>query len=176
MKKILFLLFALVLLTGCEKDDNPDKGKLDPNAMILIRPAAGVQLKAIVQGLTATEIVEQAINIRFRTHWGDTGDGSVYRDEELVTDRGFGEGQRDLSIPALKMFGTDIIAQQGHFVKDFIYGYDVYITSSNNDTIAYVPQSVINNARSLIEAAYNDENYTEVYRLFNEAFTFLPIE
>ena len=143
--------------------------------MILIRPAAGVQLKATVPGLTGLEVVEQGINIRFRSHWGDTGDGSVYRDNEYIMARTFAEAQKDLSIPALKMYGTDIIAQQGHFVKDFIYGYDVYITGSNNDTIAYVPQSVINNARSLIEAAYN-ENYTEVYRLFNEAFTFLPIE
>lgn len=73
------------------------------------------------------------------------------------------------------MWGTDIIDQEGKFHKTFIYGTDVYLTDNNNDTIGYVPQSVINNARTLIEAAYNDENYTEVYRLFDEAFTFLPI-
>ena len=49
------------------------------------------------------------------------------------------------------------------------------ITDNNNDTIAYVPNDVINTACPLIEAAYADENYTEVYRLFNEAFTFIPI-
>ena len=73
------------------------------------------------------------------------------------------------------MWGIDIIAQNGEFYRDFIYGFDVYITGSNNDTIAYVPNLVIENARSLIEEAFEDENYTEVYRLFNEAFTFIPL-
>lgn len=172
MKKILFFILALGLLTSCEKDDSPDKGKLDPNAMITIRPAAGVQLKATVPGLTATEIVDQTVNIKFKSQWWS----NVYSDEPKELARGFAEAQRDLSIPALKMWGTDIISQEGDFMKEFIYGTDVYLTDNHNDTIAYVPQSVINNARSLIEAAYNDENYTEVYRLFDEVFTFLPIE
>ena len=50
------------------------------------------------------------------------------------------------------------------------------ITDNNNDTIAYIPDAVINTARPLIESAFADENYNEVYRLFNEAFTFIPIE
>lgn len=171
MKKFILFLFALALLTGCEKDDNPDKGKLDPNAVILIRPASGVQLKATVPGLTATEIVEQTVNMKFKTQYFD----NVLQDEPKLVGRTFADAQRDLSIPALKMWGTDIINQEGVFLKDFIYGTDVYLTDVNNDTIGYVPQSVINNARTLIEAAYNDENYTEVYRLFDEVFTFLPI-
>ena len=74
------------------------------------------------------------------------------------------------------MWGTDIISQQGEFYKDFIYGFSVYITDSHNDTIACVPNEVIDNARVLIEAAYYAEDYEEVYRLFNEAFTFLPMD
>ena len=171
MKQILFLLtIALALLTSCEKDPVTDKGKLDPNAMILIKPAKGVQLKATVSGLTATEIVEQTVNIKWRSQWG-----SQYTEEPIEIGRGFADAQRDLSIPALKMWGTDIISQEGELIKTFLYGIDVYLTDNNNDTIGYVPQSVINNARTLIETAYNDENYTEVYRLFDEAFTFLPI-
>lgn len=175
MKKILFLLMSIVvLLASCDKKDNPqvDKGKLDPNAVILIKPAKGVQLKATVAGLTATEIVEQTVNMKWRSHWFS----NKYYEKEDIIARGFSEAQRDLSIPALKMWGTDIISQEGEFMKEFIYGTEIYLTDNNNDTIAYVPQSVINNARTLIEAAYNDNNYTEVYRLFDEVFTFLPIE
>ena len=73
------------------------------------------------------------------------------------------------------MFGTDIITQEGDFYKDFLYGYDVYITGTNRDTIAYIPDSTLINAREAIETAYNDSNYTEVYRLFNEAFIFIPL-
>lgn len=165
-------MIALVFVS-CDKDDDPiDKGQLDPNAMITLRPAAGVQLKASVSGLTALEIVEQTVNMKFKAQYLD----NVLQDEPKIGVRTFAEAQRDLSIPALKMWGTDIINQEGVFLKDFIYGTDVYLTDNNNDTIGYVPQSVINNARSLIVAAYNDENYTEVYRLFDEVFTFLPIE
>lgn len=68
MKKILFLLLAVALFVNCDPKDVPDvKGKLDPNAMILIRPAAGVKLKSTVPGLTALEIVEQTVNIKWRS-------------------------------------------------------------------------------------------------------------
>lgn len=173
MKKILFSLMALLVLASCEKNDpDPNKGKLDPNATILIRPAKGVQLKASVSGLTALEIVEQTYNMVFQSNWS----GIMHsEDEPYKLSRGFSEAQRDLTIPALKMWGTDIITQTGEFSKDFIYGTDFYLVNIDNDTIGYIPQAVIDNARVKIEAAYNDENYTEVYRLFDEAFTFLPI-
>ena len=172
MKKILFFIFALLAITaGCDKNDTPDKGKLDPNATILIRPAKGVKLKSTITGLTAMEIVEQAIGLRLRTHWLN----NAYIEDEKTGERGFADAQRNLEIPALKMWGTDIISQSGEFVKDFLYSYDIYITTENNDTIAYIPNSVIENARNKIEVAFSDENYTEVYRLFDEAFTFLPI-
>lgn len=174
MKKILFLLICLSLLSCDPQKDLPNmKGEFDPNAMIVLRPAKGVQIRSIITGLTAFEIVQQAVNIEWESHWF----GNVYYDDAKFIGRSFPEPQKDYQTPALLMWGTDIIAQHGEFYKDFIYGYNVYITTgTGRDTIAYVPDSVINNARPLIEAAYADENYTEVYRLFNEAFTFLPIE
>ena len=52
MKKILFLLVGVTLL-NCNPDDAPNpKGELDPNAMIVIKPAKGVQLRSTVSGLT----------------------------------------------------------------------------------------------------------------------------
>ena len=57
MKKILFLLVGLLLIS-CDPKDIPDvKGKLDPNAMITIRPAKGVKLRSTITGLTALEVV-----------------------------------------------------------------------------------------------------------------------
>ena len=43
------------------------------------------------------------------------------------------------------------------------------------DTIAYIPNSVMREAQGRIEKAYNEGNYTEVYKLFNETFRFRPI-
>lgn len=173
MKKIiLFLIIIGFALVGC-KDRNQniiDKGKLDPNAMIVLKPAKGVQVRSIETGLTALEVVQNAVNIKWQSHYFD----NVYYDDAKDIARTFIEEHRDLVTPALKMWGTDIINQEGEYYRDFINGFNVVITDTNNDTIAQVPDAVINSARPLIEAAYNDSNYTEVYRLFNEAFTFVP--
>lgn len=172
MKNILFLLVGLLLIS-CNPEDIPEtKGKLDPNAMIVIKPANGVQLRSSVADLTALQIVGNALNIKWKSHWFD----NTYWDDAKVIGRGFREDQKDFNIPALKMLGIDIIDDNGVYYKDFIYGFNVVITDANNDTIAYVPDSVINAARPLIEDAFADSNYTEVYRIFNEAFTFRPIE
>ncbi|MFT3904561.1 MAG: hypothetical protein QM727_15420 [Niabella sp.] len=183
MKKILLLSIFAVVLFACNKKDNPaGKGKLDPNAMVLLRPsvankaakafsASAANWKMDVQGSPiGLAIVKNAVAIRWKSKWFS----NRYYEEPKVVGRGFADSQRDLSIPALKMWGTDIITQDGDFLKDFVYGTDVYLTDNNNDTIGYIPQTVIDNARATIEAAYNAQNYTEVYRLFNEAFTFLP--
>ena len=173
MKKILFLLIASLAFASCDKKDLPEpKGQLDPNAMITIRPAKGVQLRSTVTGLTALEVVEQAVNIKWQSNWFD----NRYWEDAKDISRTFIEEHKDYEKPALLMWGTDIITQEGDFYKDFIYGYNVVITDNNNDTIAYIPDAVINTARPLIESAFADENYNEVYRLFNEAFTFIPIE
>lgn len=173
MKTIIYSIVLLLTFASCGKDKIViDKGKLDPNATILIKPAKGVKTRAFVSGLTAQEIVETTANIKFKTQYFSNN----YLEEPILAARGFAEAQRDLSIPALKMWGTDIIAQDGSYMRDFIYGTEIYLTDHNNDTIAYIPQAVIDNARTLIEAAYADENYTEVYKVFDEAFTFLPIE
>lgn len=173
MKKILFLLLTVALFVNCDPKDVPEpKGKLDPNAMITIRPAKGVKLRSTITGLTALEVVEQAVNIKWQSNWFD----NRYWEDAKDISRTFIEEHKDYEKPALLMWGTDIITQEGDFYKDFIYGYNVVITDNNNDTIAYIPDAVINTARPLIESAFADENYNEVYRLFNEAFTFIPIE
>jgi len=150
--------------------ENP-KGKFNPEAMITIRPAKGVSLRSDVTGLTALEIVQQTMGVTFRCNWFS----NTYYEDVKILDRGFGENQRDYSIPALKMFGSDIIANDGVFVKDFIYGTDFFLINNELDTIGYIPQSVIDSARISIESAFADSNYVEVYKLFNEAFTFRPI-
>lgn len=167
---------ASVMFAGCEKNEpTPDKGKLDPNAKILLRGVTAKQntnaQNAHIYGLTPLEVVQKAVTIRWKSNWF----GNDYYEKPYEIGRTFSESDRDFETPALRMWGTDIIDQNGKFYKDFIYGYDVYLINYEADTIACVPDSVINKARPLIEAAYNDSNYTEVYRLFNEVFTFIPL-
>lgn len=176
MKKILFLLVGLLLIS-CNPEDTPNpKGKLDPNAMIVIKPAKGVQLRSTVSGLTALEVVQQANSIQFQSHYFDNN----YYDNSKLMARQFDAVQKDFETPSLKMYGTDVLRLNGDYLRDFTNAFSVYIVYVDNfanvDTLAYIPDEVIATARPLIEQAYADENYTEVYRLFNEAYTFIPIE
>lgn len=176
MKKFILILSALLIAFACDPEDpSIDKGQLDPNAMILLRPAKGVQLRSTFVGLTALEIVQQATSIQFQTQYLD----DVLQSEMKIVSRGFNEEtMKDFNIPALKMLSIDVINAQGEYIRDFTTAKSVYITrvdhSNNSDTLAYIPDEIINAARPLIEAAFADENFTEVYRLFNEAFTFFP--
>lgn len=166
MKKLILLL-TIILFASCEKEP-VSKGKLDPNALISIRPAAGVK-----SYLSAKEIVKNTRNISF---YNPTISGTVLT-------RGFSATQRDTINVRLLMWGIDIISQEGNYVPDFIEGndfvfrkeVDMSATPPVYDTIAYIPNSVIINAKSQIKAAFADSNYVEVYRLFDQAFTFTPI-
>lgn len=168
MKNLLLLLSILFIAFGCEPE-SPDIniGKLDPNATILIRPAKGVKLRSEdTESLTALEIVHRTWAMIYHN---DYQPGYSIK-------RGFADVQRDFEIPALKMWGIDIIDEDGNLKPIFIEAYDILLTTENfADTIAYIPNSVLRSAEIAIKAAYSAENYTEVYRLFNEAYTFLPI-
>lgn len=200
MKKIILFLsvFALALLTSCEKDPVNDRGKLDPNATIKIRPAAGVKLRSAGTGqLTALEIVQQTYNMQW-----------MYEPENPIDPitRGFSQPQRDYETPLLKMWGTDIINQDGEYVTVFIGGHDIVLLRKifiravdgeivvmnpltieyegersspddifKDDTIAYIPNATIAAARLAVKDAYDAGNYDEVYRLFDSAYTFHPI-
>lgn len=172
MKKIILFLTVLFIAFSCEKDKiEIDKGKLDPNATILIRAGKGVKTRALINDLTAQQIVEDALLITWQSHYAD----NKYEEVAKFISRGFNEQQKDFEIPALKMLGIDVISAEGDYYRDLTYAFDVFIVNTDRDTIAYIPNQVINDARIAIESAFADENYTEVYELFNTAFTFLPI-
>lgn len=171
---VLLIALAAVLFVSCESTDK-GKGKLDPNAMISLRPAAGVQLQSASKvdangHFTAKEIVEQASSIWF---WNK----AITTQNALG--RGFAAVQRDFVNLRLLMWGTDIITMEGQYAPDFIEGEDVILTKEiemrTMDTIGYIPNSVLRKAQPLIKAAYDAGDYTTVYDLFDKAFTFTPI-
>ena len=171
MKHLIYSLIVLFAFsfTSCEKD--VVKPVWDTSATITIRPAKGVKTRAFIEDLTAQQIVEDALVITFQSHYFD----NKYEEVAKVMSRGFNEQQKDFDLPALKMLGIDIISAEGNYWRDFTNAFDVFIVNNDRDTIAYVPNQVINDARIAIEKAFADENYTEMYELFNTAFTFLPI-
>lgn len=171
MKKIVLLLTVLIAMVACEdKVKDIGKGKIDPMATIKIRPAKGIVVRS--NGMTALQVVQDAHMIQYQSNYFD----NKYYEEAKDITRGFNEHQKDFNIPALLMLGIDVISAQGTYYRDLTYAFDFYILNEANDTIAYVPDEVINSARPLIEAAFADGNYNEVYRLFDEAFVFHLME
>lgn len=170
MKKILILIF-IVALFACEKDDS--KGKLDPNAVVSIKPDLSAVSTKAAWHLSNKEIVKQARNL------------SWYNEQVSASNitRFFVDAHRDTVNVRLLMWGTDIINQFGEYVTEFINGRDFVIRRNLAgptqtpvyDTIAYIPQSVIASARAQIRAAYDNSDYTTVYALFDNAFKFRPI-
>jgi len=177
MKKILSFLFIVGLLISCDpKPEIEPDNKLDPNAMIVIRPANGVKLRSTFTNLTALEIVQQATSIQFQTQYLDDVDQGYMK----IVSRAFNEEtMKDFTIPALLMLGIDVINAQGEYIRDFTHAKSIYITKVDNtgksDTLAYIPDEVVDSARILIEKSFADGDYEGVYRLFNEAYTFVPI-
>ena len=170
MKKFLVLIFIIALF-ACEKEDK--KGKLDPNAVVSIRPDLSAVPTKAAWHLSNKEIVKQARNL------------SWYNEQVMGTSitRFFIDAHRDTVNVRLLMWGTDIIDQFGNYQIEFIEGRDFVIRRNLAgptqtpvyDTIAYMPQSVITSARGQIRAAYDNEDFTTVYTLFDNAFKFRPI-
>lgn len=171
MKKLLFyLLLCLAIAVSCSKDNN---GKLRPDAMISIWPKGVVHQTKADGHLSNYEIVKQTYNLSFYN--ASLGSGNLVR--------GFSPAQRDTVNVRLLMWGTDIIGQFGDYITEFIDGHDFVLRRNLTtlpatpvyDTIAYISNGTIINARNRIKAAYDANNYTAVYAAFDSVFTFIPI-
>lgn len=167
MKKTIFILLLSSILVSCSTNDEPKSQKWDSNAMISLRPYAGTRSTS---HLSAIDIVKQTTNLKF------TYKGEFYG-------RGFADAQRDTVSLMLRMWGTDIIDQEGKYVPDFIEATDCILQRVINankpnmviDTVAYIPNSVLRDAEARIKIAYEKLDYTTCYQIFNESFTFIPI-
>lgn len=109
---------------------------------------------------------------------------------------------RDVEHQRIKMWAEMVIAKRPHKVDGkrvdlwtllddgWIASRDVRIEINNLDpiktddgvvipaetkVIAYIPNAKMDEAQKAIRKAWEEKNNEEVYRLFNEAFTFIPI-
>ena len=178
MKKVILLGIITMLLLACSKND--DKGRtLDPNAKLALNGAPTPKAETNPEHLSVREIVEQAAAINFISdQYGETG-------------RGFADAQRDLENNRLLMYGSDIIEpHEGMMNLTFIGAHDnviirqTYFPGQTDpvgrplrviDTIAYLPNAEFRAAHDAVVKAYNAGNFEEVYRLFQQAYTFYPI-
>lgn len=166
MKKAIFLLLSLVFVfASCGEKASK---KLDPNAVLSIRPAKGVQVRS-TEHLTALQIVEQTLNMEF-----------IYDVTGKPSSRGFAPAQRDLNpeAPRLKMWGSDIINDYDGLAPIFLKARDVVLTRGEEyklDTIAYIPNKILIEGYPKIKEAYDKGDYETVYKMFDSFYTFIPI-
>lgn len=163
MKKLILLLTVGTLLASCEKENNG--GRLDPNATVALNPAPGTKTDTPEnpQHMTARQIIEQA--------------------DALISSigiTGIADWNRDLERNRIVMSSTWVIRQNGDLeVYSLQDRNQILVTLDNQnhpiDTIAYIPNSVMQSLEQQITAAYNAEDYATCYRLFEDGFVFTPI-
>lgn len=159
-KTILMLVLAGVALAACEKKDEPYQFK--GTEQIYLNGVEQPKFKSTTTQHSLYEILREPelyLNVRFE---GETADRY----------RHFSAEQRDTVNNRLLMFSTDILTEEGELIYDFISSTNMFFYYSTGDTVGYIPQSVIDNAREQIEALYAQERFDEIYELFHTAFTF----
>ena len=167
-KTILMLVLVGVALTACEKKNEPYQFK--GTEQIYLNGVDQPKLKSTTKQYTVAEIVRNEY---------------VQLVNSMQT-RGFAEGQRDTINNRLMMWADDILTVNGEILYEFIGQTNTHLIIPNGeldpsgllgfkwDTVGYIPQSVIDNARVQIETLYEQERYDEIYELFHTAFVFYP--
>jgi hypothetical protein len=170
MKNLTILLAVLALAFACEKEKpEPDIVVSD----IMIRGQESLKSTAFDgEHLTPQEIAEQSTHIvaQLNLHSGDEYISYYYT---------IFEEYRDIENGIIILPAEFILDPSDYqLMLDFITGKDVVMQRRVNDitdTIAYIPNSVIQNASILIYDAYEREAWQEIYDIFRTEFIFIPI-
>lgn len=179
-KRLLMAAVSVLMVTACNCGNKPNGKLLDPSAMLYVNVKDELP-RAVNEGteaqerlLTPAEIVKESLNFCI-----DDPEGSV---NVLV---GISDEMKDYDNNRIKMWGQQIITEKGELKEYFIKAKDVRIIAGNvpgktNPTvdegiIAYIPNKVMQEGWVKIKKAYNEGNYDEVYRIFQEVYTAIPI-
>lgn len=200
-----FFFVALAFAACSNDEPAPiNKGRLDPSAFVRIEAQKGVKSrsKESTDDYSALDIARFGMAMEYRSEWSGLEKVKEYQSQKTFlnqrdtisdnpallmfgTDIINSSGRfnksflfaRDVVIFGLRYQGKlttygDRQAEDDDPEKDLgmlIGKYGV------KDTIAYIPNAVMREAQGKIEKAFNDGNYTEVYKLFHETFRFRPI-
>ena len=167
-------VLTVLALTAC--NEKP-KGQLKQGAMVYIN-VKEKGLKAM-EGDTNTEeklytpeeVVKEALNFCL-----DTPEGVI---NGL---NGISDEMKDFENNRIKMWGEQIVDRDGELVEYFMKCKNVRICNgkypdkdNHRNIIAYIPNKVMQEGWIKIKKAYDAGNYDEVYRLFQEVYTAIPI-
>ncbi|BDE81273.1 hypothetical protein [Porphyromonas somerae] len=173
--KILAVLAVVMAVTAC--NGSKPKGLLKQGAMVYVN-VRQEGLKAMdgdantgEKLYTPAEIVKEAMNFCLDTPEGDIN-GLL----------GISEKMKDYDNNRIKMWGEQIISEDGELVEYFMKCKNVRICNgkypdkdNHRNIIAYIPNKVMQEGWVKIKKAYDTGNYEEVYRLFQQVYTAIPI-
>lgn len=200
---ILFAIVAFVACSSDEPAPI-NKGRLDPSAFVRIEAQKGVKSrsKESTDDYTALDIARFGMAMEYRSEWSGLEKVKEYQSQKTFlnqrdtisdspallmfgTDIINSEGRfnksflfaRDVVIFGLRYQGKlTTYGDRQSYGDDFENSLGYLIGKQGvKDTIAYIPNAVMREAQGRIEKAYNEGNYTEVYKLFHETFRFRPI-
>lgn len=186
MKTILRLMAVVAVVmavTACNGKDKPN-GKLEQGAMLYINVKNGNLKSMDVRAtdnkdglLTPREIVETASIFRFF-------DPTQNRNSNISV----APSQKDVENARIKMWGEQVINADGTLNEYFIMLRDVrivapfptdengnYIHTDKDNVTGYIPNEVMERAEKEIRKEYAAGNYDKVYKLFQDAYTAIPI-
>lgn len=176
------LLLGAILITACNPKQEPTQKGLDPATKLYInvrnQPMRYATDTTATDDpvLTPREVVEQAITFLFT----DPRTGKT--DMPLA----IGDEQKDYEHERIMMWGgmimNDFNNKEGRLELDdyFFKVRDLRILArlqgdeTEQRIIAYIPNKRMEEAEVAITTAYNEGNYDEVYRLFQELYTAIP--
>ena len=179
------LLIGAVLITACNPKQEPTQQKgLDPSAKLYINVRTNTMKVTNATETTTTddpiptprEVVEQAGCFLF------TDPETGKPDCPLA----IGDGQKDYENERIMMWGGMIMNdnnnKEGRLELNdyFLKVRDLRILApipeggTEEPIIAYIPNKRMEEAEAAITKAYNEGNYDEVYRLFQELYTAIP--
>lgn len=172
------LLIGAVLLTACTPKQTPTESKLlDKGAMLYINVKDNMRVTTSTDTTTTDdpiptprEVVEQAINFLFINP----------RTSKPNSALGIAPEQKDFENNRIKMWGEMIVERDGTLNDYFLKVRDFRILArlqgdeTEQRIIAYIPNRKMEEAEATITKAYNEGNYDEVYRLFQELYTAIP--
>lgn len=200
-----FFFAALALAACSSDEPAPiNKGRLDPSAFVRIEAQKGVKSRSAesTDDYSALDIARFGMAMEFHTEWKGLEkikelqlQKTFLNQRDTISDNPallmFGtdiidsEGRFNKSF----LFARDVVifgkryqgklttyGDRQSYGDDFENSLGYLIGKQGvKDTIAYIPNAVMREAQGRIEKAYNEGNYTEVYKLFHETFRFRPI-
>ena len=190
---VLFMMFALFCAACSKENDEKENEKNNPFVLDFLIKVTGVNSLPV-----KSEKIKDSLAFITRYAW----EVSVFSKEyNSRANRAFGLGSdgewlflRDTINNKLMFTDIDVInnGRPGYFIVDYtdilflgrikdgvlVHAKDAYTVDFSQepifDTLAYIPNRIVLEAREKITKAFEAKNYEECQRLFNEAYIFIP--